>query len=72
MPQNEEASKWEGQKKTWGLTFHWEAATYHTSTSVEEGHPLFLSEWPETGPAGGGSFYLPLDLSPGFLYQKDN
>jgi hypothetical protein len=70
MPQNAEESKWEGQKQTWWLTFHWEVATYHTSTSVDEGrHPLFLSEWPETGAWLGLSFYLPLHLSPGFLYQ---
>jgi hypothetical protein len=57
MPQNAEASEREGQKQTWRLAFHWEVTTYHTSTSVKQ------------GPARGRSFYLPSDLSPGFLYH---
>jgi hypothetical protein len=48
MPQNAEASKWEGQKQTWWLAFR-----YYSSISVVEGHLLFLSERSETGPTWG-------------------
>jgi hypothetical protein len=34
MPQDVEASKWEGQQQTWRLVFYWEVTTYHTTTRL--------------------------------------
>jgi hypothetical protein len=49
----------------WQLAFHWEVAThtskvttYHTSTSVVEGHQLFLLEWSENAAQLGEEFLL--------------
>jgi hypothetical protein len=35
MPQNEEASKWKGQKQVWQLASRWEVTTQHTSTRLQ-------------------------------------